>query len=56
MAVPFSNTKLRVPAGFQNLMEGLAREILRDQPADIFAYSAKYFGDLLKRRDEGKIW
>ena len=53
MAVPFSNTKLRVPKGFQNILEGLAREVLRNQPADIYAFGAVYFEKLLKAR-EGK--
>ena len=50
MAVPFSNTKLRVPRGFQNLLEGLAREVLRAQPEDIYAFAAKYFEDLVQIR------
>lgn len=53
MAVPFSNTKLRVPKGFQNILEGLAREILRSQPTDLFDFGAVYFENLLKVR-EGK--
>ena len=53
MAVPFSNTKLRVPHGFQALLEGMAREILHAQPTDIYAFSAMYFENLLKAR-EGK--
>jgi len=53
MAVPFSNTKLRVPKGFQNILEGLAREILRSQPENPFEFGAKYFEQLLRIR-EGK--
>ena len=53
MAVPFSNTKLRVPKGFQNILEALAREVLRNQPSDIYAFGAVYFENLLKSR-EGK--
>lgn len=51
MAVPFSNTKLRVPKGFQNILEGLAREVLRSQPSDIYAFGAVYFENLLRMRD-----
>ena len=54
MAVPFSNTKLRVPRGFQNLLEGLAREVLRNQPDNIYTFGAVYFDNLLRLR-EGKI-
>lgn len=51
MAVPFSNTKLRIPQGFQNLLEGLAREVLRDQPKDVCAFAAAYFESLLDYRN-----
>lgn len=54
MAVPFSNTKLRVPKGFQNVLEGLAREVLRNQPDNIYEFGAKYFEQMLAVRD-GKI-
>lgn len=50
MAVPFSNTKLRVPQGFQTLLEMLSREILRDQPQNIYEYSATYLEGLVKQR------
>ena len=53
MAVPYSNTKLRPPRGFQNLLEGLAREVLRSQPADIPSFAAEYFAALLERREAG---
>ena len=53
MAVPFSNTKLRVPKGFQNILEGLAREVLRTQPENIFEFGSQYFEKVLKYR-EGK--
>ena len=51
MSVPFSNTHLRVPRGFGTILEGLAREVLRDQPEDIPAFAAKYFEALLKQRE-----
>ena len=54
MSVPFSNTHLRVPPGFGTILEGLAREVLRDQPENIPEYAAKYFDALLKQR-EGNI-
>ncbi|CAH8459843.1 unnamed protein product [Heterobilharzia americana] len=55
MAVPFSNTTLRVPHGFPNLLEGLAREVLRHQPKDIYGFGAKYFEELLRKREETGI-
>jgi len=54
MAVPFSNSRLRIPHGFQGLLEGIAKEVLMMQPPDIYAFSAIYFENLLKKRD-GKI-
>jgi len=54
MAVPFSNSRLRIPHGFQGLLEGMAKEVLLKQPADIYAFSATYFEELLKKRD-GKV-
>jgi hypothetical protein len=54
MVIPFSNTKLRVPKGFQSLLVGLSTEILRSQPRNIHEFSADYFEKLLKRR--GKIF
>uniref|UniRef100_A0A667XUT7 RIIa domain-containing protein n=1 Tax=Myripristis murdjan TaxID=586833 RepID=A0A667XUT7_9TELE len=54
MSVPFSSTNLRVPRGFGLILEGLAREVLRDQPGDIPSYAARYFNVLLKKR-EGNI-
>jgi len=50
MAVPFSNTKLRPPRGFRNILEGLSREVLRCQPRDIYAFGSLYFEKLLRIR------
>ncbi|XP_067221625.1 protein starmaker isoform X2 [Chanodichthys erythropterus] len=55
MSVPFSNTNLRIPKGFGNLLEGLAREVLRDQPEDIPTFAALYFTGLLKAREESGL-
>ncbi|KAA0701967.1 Sperm surface protein [Triplophysa tibetana] len=55
MSVPFSNTTLRIPRGFGNLLEGLAKEVLRDQPEDIPAFAARYFSELLKAREESGL-
>ncbi|NWY08299.1 SP17 protein, partial [Nothoprocta ornata] len=51
MAIPFSNTRLRVPAGFRELLEGLAREVLRAQPRDVVAFAAEHFQALLEERE-----
>lgn len=51
MAVQYAPTKLRVPAGFQNLLEGLAREVLREQPDDIIVFAKRHFQKLIARRE-----
>jgi hypothetical protein len=50
MANPSSNTKLRIPKGFQSLLVGLSTEILRNQPRNIYAFAADYFERLLQKR------
>ncbi|XP_040182080.1 titin-like isoform X2 [Rana temporaria] len=51
MAIPFSNTNYRIPRGFATLLEGLTREVLREQPKDIPLFASKYFSDLLQNRE-----
>ncbi|NWU04816.1 SP17 protein, partial [Urocynchramus pylzowi] len=55
MSIAASNTSMRVPAGFRNLLEGLAREVLRQQPTNVVAFAAQYFQKLLKQREAGGI-
>ncbi|CAM9870800.1 unnamed protein product [Bubo scandiacus] len=52
MSLPFSSIALRLPAGFQTLLEGLALEVLRAQPADVVAFAAQHFQTLLEQREE----
>ncbi|XP_008056031.1 sperm surface protein Sp17 [Carlito syrichta] len=52
MSIPFSSTHYRIPQGFGNLLEGLTREILREQPENIPAFAAAYFENLLEKRDK----
>ncbi|VUZ51515.1 unnamed protein product [Hymenolepis diminuta] len=55
MAVPFSNTHLRVPPGFANILWCLAREVLREQPDNIIQFGMEYFKKLLLiRRETGE--
>lgn len=51
MAVQYAPMKLRVPPGFQNLLEGLAREVLREQPEDIINFAAQHFKNQLLIRE-----
>lgn len=50
MATPMSNSKLRVPAGFQSLLVGLSIEVLRAQPKNILSFAADHFENLLHQR------
>lgn len=47
----FAPENLRVPAGFEHLLEGLTREVLRKQPPNIIAFAADYFREKLNLRD-----
>ena len=51
MSVSYAPNKLRVPPGFQALLEGLAREVLREQPHDCVDFCAKYFRNLVEQRE-----
>ncbi|XP_053819290.1 sperm surface protein Sp17 [Vidua chalybeata] len=53
MSIAASNTSMRVPAGFRNLLEGLAREVLREQPTNVVAFAAQHFQKLLEQREAG---
>lgn len=53
MSVSFAPTKLSVPEGWEALLNGFAREVLRDQPADIYAFGAEYFkNEYIKKAQE----
>jgi len=42
----------RVPHGLATVVEGLAREVLRHRPEDIYVFAAHHFEKLLKLREE----
>ena len=50
MSAPISNTHLRVPPGFANILWCFAREVLRVQPPDILKFGMEYFDHLLRLR------
>jgi len=56
MSVSYAPAKLKVPPGFEHLLEGLTREILRVQPKDIIAFSAEYFKKKVVLRDGECEW
>ncbi|CAL7949737.1 unnamed protein product [Xylocopa violacea] len=41
----------QIPRGLEPAIEGLAREILRQQPQDIYTFAAQHFEGLVKLRD-----
>lgn len=47
----FAPLGIEVPAGFEQLLEAVTREILRAQPADIVTFSAEYFKRKVALRD-----
>ena len=54
MSVSYAPRGLSVPAGFEYILESLAREVLREQPKDIIAFAAEYFKAKLIVRDGKK--
>ena len=46
--------RLSMPSGLEDALEGLAREILRSQPKDMYEFAAQYFEGLLIKRNKGK--
>ncbi|NXR50316.1 SP17 protein, partial [Hippolais icterina] len=55
MSIAYCNTNMRVPAGFRNLLEGLVREVLREQPTNVVTFAARYFQKLLELREADGI-
>ena len=45
--------KLNLPDGLEEALEGLAREVLREKPGNIYEFAADYFEELVKKRNEG---
>jgi len=46
----YSASQLTVPPGFPELLQGLAREVLRNQPQDIVAFAHEHFSKLIADR------
>ncbi|XP_070547568.1 sperm surface protein Sp17-like isoform X2 [Ptychodera flava] len=51
MATRRPPTKYAVPDGFETLLEGLAKEVLRSQPENIYQFASDYFDSLLRMRE-----
>ncbi len=46
--------RLSLPSGLEDTLEGLAREVLRTKPKNIYEFAAEHFEELLRKRNEGK--
>ena len=53
--LPHPTFKLAVPIGFESMLESFAKEVLREQPENVFQFGANYFHDLLLRRDRQEV-
>lgn len=45
--------RVSVPEGMDAALEGLAREVLKEQPTDIYWFAAQHFEKLVRLRDMG---
>ena len=45
--------RLSLPNGLEESLEGLAKEVLRSQPKNIYQFAADHFESLLRKRNEG---
>ena len=52
MSSPFTQAQLKTPKGFEHLLEGLCKEVLRRQPENILEYATEHFNRLMKLREE----
>ena len=46
--------RLSLPAGLEESLEGLAREVLRSQPKELYKFAAEHFESKLKNRNQGE--
>ncbi|CAF1126128.1 unnamed protein product [Rotaria sordida] len=53
MPPPLSNTHLRTPFGFDELLTYLTREILRSQPENIYEFCLTTCQQLINERNNG---
>ena len=52
MSSPFTQAQLKTPKGFEHLLEGLCKEVLRRQPENILEFATEHFSRLMKLREE----
>lgn len=47
--------RLNLPTGLEEALESLAREVLRSQPENVYAFAADHFEELIRKRNTGKF-
>ena len=47
--------ELRIPPGFEALLEGLCRQVLKEQPEKIIPFAAEYFAAKLEGRNGERL-
>ncbi|CAI2386519.1 unnamed protein product [Moneuplotes crassus] len=50
----FSADQIEVPDDLPGILKDYSKEVIRNNPEDIYAFSRKYFEDMLKKRDKGE--
>lgn len=45
----------KIPDGLPELMRGLAKSVIKENPGNIYEFAADYFDNLLKKRDDGVL-
>ncbi|XP_055605989.1 clumping factor B-like isoform X1 [Uranotaenia lowii] len=48
-------TTPKIPEGLPDLMKGLAKSVIRENPDNIYVHAAEYFENLIRERDAGEL-
>ena len=50
----FSADQIEVPDDLPGILKDYSKEVIRNNPEDIYSFSRKYFEDMLKKREKGE--
>eukprot|EP00343_Euplotes_focardii_P002262 CAMPEP_0205807734 /NCGR_PEP_ID=MMETSP0205-20121125/11502_1 /ASSEMBLY_ACC=CAM_ASM_000278 /TAXON_ID=36767 /ORGANISM="Euplotes focardii, Strain TN1" /LENGTH=72 /DNA_ID=CAMNT_0053082337 /DNA_START=20 /DNA_END=238 /DNA_ORIENTATION=- len=50
----FSADQIEVPDDLPGILKDYSKEVIRNNPEDIYAFSRKYFEEMLKKREKGE--
>ena len=50
----FSADQIEVPDDLPGILKNYSKEVIRNNPEDVYAFSRKYFEELLKKREKGE--